>query len=100
MDILDYFVILLGIKCPQYEKPRLHRTQDAVKAHVLICFVALSIGKYMELQTGLSLRRMVDLLWSVTEAHILDTATKETFTLRSEPNDDVRELLKKLGVSY
>lgn len=81
-------------------RPIFHRTRDAVKAHVLICFVALSIGKYMELQTGLSLRRMVDLLWSVTEAHILDTATKETFTLRSEPNDDVRELLKKLGVPY
>lgn len=81
-------------------RPIFHRTQDAVKAHVLICFVALAIGKHMELQTGLSLRRIVDLLWSVTEAHILDTATKETFTLRSKLNDDVRELLKKLAVSY
>lgn len=81
-------------------RPIFHRTYDAIKAHVLICFVALVISKHMELRTGLSLRRIVDLLWSVTEAHIVDTVTKETFTLSSKLHDDVRELLKKLGVSY
>lgn len=81
-------------------RPIFHRSQDAVKAHVLICFAALAIGKYMELQTKLSLRRIVDLLWSVTEAHIIDISTKETFTLPSKLHDDVRDLLKKLAVSY
>lgn len=78
-------------------RPIFHHKQEAIKAHVLICFVALAIGKHMELQSGLSLRRIADLLWSVTEAHIVDTATKETFTLRSELSKEVRELLKKLG---
>jgi len=54
-------------------------------------------GKHMELATGLSLRRIVDLLWSVTKAHIIDAATKETFVLCSEPSADVDNVLKKLG---
>jgi hypothetical protein len=78
-------------------RPIFHRTEDAIKAHLLICFIALAIGKHMELHAGLSLRRIVDLLWSVTEAHIADTATTETFTLRSEPSKEVMKLLKKLG---
>lgn len=81
-------------------RPIFHHTEDAIKAHLLICFVALTLSKHMELRTGLSLRRIVDLLWSVTEAHLIDTATQETFVLRSEVPEDVRELLKTLGVSY
>lgn len=81
-------------------RPIFHRTEDAINAHLLICFVALALGKHMELRTGLSLRRMVDLLWSVTEAHLVDTTTQETFTFRSEPNEELCAVLKTLGVSY
>lgn len=77
-------------------RPIFHRKEDAVKAHVVVCFVSLAMGKHMEIVTGLSLRKIVDLLWSVTEAHIIDVATKETFTLRSEPSRDVDNLLKRL----
>ena len=38
--------------------------------------MVLRVAKNMELQAGYSLRRIVDLLWSVTEAHIVDTITK------------------------
>lgn len=78
-------------------RPIYHRREDAIKAHLLICFVALALGKHMELVTGLSLKRIVDLLFCVTEAHIVDAATKETFVLHSEPSGDVDNVLKKLG---
>lgn len=78
-------------------RPIFHRTEDAIKAHLLVCFIALAIGKHMEIVTGLSLRKIVDLLFGVTEAHIVDTTTTETFTLRSEPSADVSNILKKLG---
>lgn len=81
-------------------RPIFHRKEDAIKAHILASFVALGIAKYMELQTGYSLRQIVDLLWSVTEAHIVDTVTKEKFTLRSELTVEVREFLKRFGMSY
>lgn len=52
-------------------RPIFHYKEDAIKAHILICFVALALGRHMELTTGLSLQRIVDLLWTVTEAILL-----------------------------
>lgn len=81
-------------------RPIFHRMEDAIRAHVLICFIALALGKYLEIATGLSLRRVVDILWSVTDAQLADTATGEVFTLRSEPDERVRALLKQFRLSY
>ena len=81
-------------------RPIFHRTADAIKAHLLICFVALALGKHIELQTGLSLRAARDILWSVTDARIQDRVSGEVFTLRSELSADAQILAEKLGVSY
>lgn len=81
-------------------RPIFHHKEEAVRAHVLICFVALVIGKYLELQTGLSIKKIIDILWQVTDAHIIDTNTQETFILRSQLNTEAQNLLKKLRLSY
>ena len=81
-------------------RPIFHHKEDSVRAHMVICFVALTLGKYLEQKTGLSLRRVVDLLMGVTDARIIDTATNEEFTLRSELGEDIHTLSKKLGLSY
>lgn len=81
-------------------RPIFHYKADAVRAHVLICFVALILGKYLERHTQLSIKKIIDILWSVTDATIRDTSTKETFRLRSPLNTDAQNLLKKLHVSY
>lgn len=65
-------------------------------ADILICFIALALGKYIELQAGLSLQRIVDLLWSVTEAHLVDTITQERFSLNSEANEAEKTWLSYL----
>jgi transposase len=64
-------------------RPIYHFNEKPVKAHVLICFVALILQKYLELKTGLSLREIRNLIWNITETHIQDTITKEVFTFRS-----------------
>jgi transposase len=33
-------------------RPIFHHKENAIKAHMLICFVALAAGKYLELATG------------------------------------------------
>lgn len=81
-------------------RPIFHRTEDAIRAHVLVCFVALALGKHLENATRLSLRHVVDILWNVTDAHIMDTASGEQVTLRSPLNEDTRTILKQLRVSY
>ncbi len=65
-------------------RPVFHRTQEAIRAHVLICFMALMMGKYLEIKTGRSLRQIRDVLWQVHEAHICDNRTGQVHILRMD----------------
>ena len=80
-------------------RPIYHQKEDAIRSHVLICFVALIIEKYLELTTKLSLRNIKTLVWNITESHIRDTITKETFKFISPTaeitNSPLAPLVKK-----
>jgi Mg2+ and Co2+ transporter CorA len=77
-------------------RPIYHQKEDAIRSHVLICFVALIIEKYLELTTKLSLRNIKTLVWSITESHIRDTLTKETFKFISPTSEIANSLLAPL----
>jgi transposase len=64
-------------------RPIFHYEHDAIRAHILVCFMGLIMGKFLEIKTGLSLRRVRDLLWNVQEAHIRDTLTGKCITLQT-----------------
>lgn len=65
-------------------RPVFHRTKEAIRAHVLICFMALMMGKYLEIKTGWSLRQIRDELWQIHEAHICDNKTGEVHILHMD----------------
>lgn len=67
--------------------PIFHFALDAIKAHALLCFMVLMIGRFLELKTGLSLRHIRDILWNVHEAHIEDTLTGKSITLQRNLED-------------
>lgn len=71
-------------------RPIFHHKKDAICAHVLICFAALIMEKYLELTTGLSLQKVRDLIWDVTETRIQDTITNKIFTFLS-PTDSITQ---------
>ena len=64
-------------------RPVFHYAHEAVQAHVLLCFMALMMGKFLEIKTGLSLQRVRDILWNVHEAHIQDELTGRRITLQT-----------------
>lgn len=68
-------------------RPIYHRNEEAIRSHVLICFVALMIEKYLELTTNMTLRNIRLLVWDITETHIRDTLTKETFQFISPTSE-------------
>ena len=70
-------------------RPIFHYTKEAIRAHMLVCFMALMMGKYLEIQTDQSLRQIRDELWQVQEAHILDERTGEV--LRAHEHHQIRE---------
>lgn len=68
-------------------RPIFHYMHDAIRAHVLLCFMGLMMGKFLEIKTGLSLRKVRDILWNVQEAHIQDTLTGKCITLQTNIKD-------------
>jgi transposase len=68
-------------------RPVFHRKEDSIRSHVLICFTALIVEKYLELTTRLSLRDVRSLIWSITDVHIQDNLTKEIFVFQSPTQD-------------
>ena len=77
-------------------RPIFHHKEDAIRSHVLICFVALIIEKYLELSTNLSLIKIRDLIWDITETHIQDKLTKKTFIFSSPTKDILSSPLAEL----
>ena len=67
-------------------RPVFHYKQNAITSHILICFTALMIAKYMELKTNLPLRQITDAIWEINEVCLLNSATGLSFTVRSALN--------------
>jgi transposase len=65
-------------------RPIFHHVHDAIRAHVLLCFMGLMMGKFLEIKTGLSLQRVRDVIWNVQEAHIKDELTGQCITLQTD----------------
>ena len=77
-------------------RPIYHQKEDAIRSHVLICFVALIIEKYLELTTNLSLRKIRMLVWEITESHIQDSVSKEVYKFSSPKIEIMKSLLGPL----
>lgn len=81
-------------------RPIYHFKKQTIGVHILICFMALVICKYMEIKTGRSTRQIVKILKSVTDARIKNTLTGKEITMRSEITAEIKEIILKLGLSY
>lgn len=81
-------------------RPIYHFKKQTIEAHILICFMALAVCKYMELKTRKSTKKIVKLLKSITEARILNKLTGKEIIMRQELSEDVAELSKTLSMSY
>jgi len=79
-------------------RPIFHYMHEAIRAHVLLCFMALMMGKFLEIRTRLSLQRVRDILWNVHEAHIQDALTGKRITLQTNlaeyHNSGLADILK------
>ncbi len=81
-------------------RPIYHFKRQAIEAHILICFMALAVCKYMELRTGKSSKRIVKLLKSITEARIKNKLTGELILMRKELTGEIEQLWKTLLPQY
>lgn len=76
-------------------RPIFHHAHQAIKAHLLLCFMALMIGKFLEIKTGMSLRNIRDILWNVHEVQILDSFSGKTISLQTNLEEFNKSPLSK-----
>lgn len=81
-------------------RPIYHRKEETIKAHLLICFMALAVCKYMEIKTGQSVKLVIGGLKSVTDARLLNKLTGKEIVLRTDIKQEIKSILQKLGVSH
>jgi transposase len=79
-------------------RPIFHYTHDAIRAHILICFMALMIAKFIEIKTGCSLRHVRDLLWQVQEVHLLDPMSGQERVTSTAIPLELSQILDSLDV--
>jgi hypothetical protein len=77
-------------------RPVFHRKEDRIRAHVLICFLALVIIRVAELRAGDTWRMIGDELTRIKLGRF--RSPDGEFTQRTELTQDQRQLLKTLGV--
>lgn len=81
-------------------RPIFHRKDDAIKTHILICFMALAMAKYLEIKSNRSIHAIIKSLKQITDARILNTLTNEEMRLRMEVPEETADMLKQIGVWY
>ena len=81
-------------------RPIYHFKRQTIEAHILICFMALAVCKYMELRSGKSTKAIIKLLRKITDVRLLNTITNKEFTIRTEIPDEILTLLEKLSLSH
>lgn len=82
-------------------RPIFHRVDDAIKAHLIIVFAGLAISRYIELKSGLSIKRALKLSRKILTHKVINTKTGEFNFIETTIEDTTVlaqiNLLKTLG---
>lgn len=107
-EVIDYYHDLWNVeqafrmsKSDLQARPIYHRNEVAIRSHVLICFMALIMGKYLEINTKMSLKRIRKALWRVHEAHLRDERTGKVHIKRTgTDNQQIEDILRVLKPEF
>lgn len=77
-------------------RPIFHFKEDPINMHMLICFMALSIAKHIELETGDSVRKFLTECKKVTQARMMNHITNKEIRIEGAITPKTKEYLEKL----
>ncbi|MCZ2247266.1 MAG: hypothetical protein LC111_00715, partial [Bacteroidia bacterium] len=81
-------------------RPIFHFKDEPIKLHLLICFLALTISKHIEIKTGLSIRRFITEAKKVTDARMHNKLTQKEVIVKGKITKELEELLAKLDLLH
>jgi transposase len=103
IEAIDAYQGLLAVeddfhqfKGPLQLRPMHHRRDERIRAHVMVCVLALVVKQELERLTEMSLRDVVRLVQRVTAAKMSDGGRE--FWMRGEWPEEALPVLQKLGV--
>lgn len=65
-------------------RPIFHFKKEHIQAHMYIVFIALCIAKSIEMTTGLSIHKVIKLIWKIQDIEFEDALTKKMYRKRME----------------
>lgn len=65
-------------------RPIFHHKQESIEAHILIVFVSLCISKSLELLTGISIKKIRDMIFAIQDIEFVDSITNKKFLKRMD----------------
>lgn len=78
-------------------RPIFHYLEDTIKAHLIIVFAGLAIAKYLEIKTGMSIKRILKVAGKVLTHKVTNTKTGETVYVETTiENPQLREQIEHL----
>lgn len=81
-------------------RPIYHYQTKTIMAHLLICFMALCVGKHLEKTTGLSLKKLNYILRRIAEVEIQDKLTNEIQIIPQKLSTIESDILEKFNFAY
>jgi len=79
-------------------RPIFHYKEDSIRFHILICFMALAVSKYIEIKTNLSIRAFLTEFKKITDAKLLNKINKKIIVKRVPLSVKVSMLLEQLKI--
>lgn len=79
-------------------RPIFHYKEEPIKLHLLICFMALVISKYIELQTNVSIRNFIHECKKITDARLKNKITGKELSIRAAVSPKTIEILAKCNL--
>ena len=80
-------------------RPIFHRLDETIKAHLVIVFAGLAIAKYLEINMGMSIERILHVASKVLTHTIVNTKTGETAEIETTIEDpNLKQIIEHLRV--
>jgi len=77
-------------------RPIFHYKEDPIRVHLLICFMALVVAKYIEIKTNQSIQAFVSESKKITDARILNKITNKIIVKRVPLSERVLTIIEQL----
>lgn len=79
-------------------RPIFHFKEDPIRLHILICFMALAVSKYVEIKTNLSIQAFLFACKKITDARLLNKITNKIIVKRVPLPPEVETIMKHLNL--